>query len=680
MTIGVFCFFENKSEIEEVVMLTPKKPRPEFPKRAIITAGMPYGNKSLHFGHIGGVFIHADTFTRFLKDRIGKENVIFVSGTDCYGSPILASYKKHIEESGENISMEDYVFRFYKKQTAILTDYDVAPSLYGASAFGDSGEVHKQVSNALFEALNKSGTLKVMSSPQFYDPIENAFLNGRQVIGKCPVDGCQSDKAYADECALGHQYMQNELIDPISTLSGVKPILKDVNNWYFVLEEYMDHLKEMVGKMRLEKQVRANVVNTIDEFLKAPVIYVKRKDHETLVEKAVNLGTSNIVDDGKKPSVTYEFDTLEARDFAREALDAQGMRYRTGKTLVPFRLSGNIAWGVPVPNQDGLDDLTFWVWPESLWAPISFTITYLKSIEKPSADWTKWWLEKDSKVYQFIGEDNIYFYGVAEMGMLMAYLGIKPDDHASIEEINFPQLVANCHLLFLDSKASSSSDIKPPMADELLNHYTKDQLRMHFLSLGLSKKSVSFSPKPFDPSCPADAPDVVLKDGNLLTNVYNRLLRSCFYTSQKYFDSDIPRVPVKDEIKEIIYKAIFDYEHNMARQEFHLVIYTIDDVIRNVSKYWAKYMKIADDQDSNELRAEVLADCFYAVKSILSLLHPITPSSAELVREYLNLNESLWSWEHIFEDVTAHMDNPSNHKLKFIEPKFDFYKKDESQF
>ncbi len=661
-------------------MYTPKKPRPEFPKRAIITAGMPYGNKSLHFGHIGGVFIHADTYARFLKDRIGEDNVIFVSGTDCYGSPILASYKKHIEESGENISMEDYVFRFYKKQTAILTDYDVAPSLYGASAFGDSGEVHKQVSNALFEALYKSGTLKVMSSPQFYDPVENAFLNGRQVIGKCPVDGCQSDKAYADECALGHQYMQNELIDPISTLSGVKPILKDVNNWYFVLEEYMEHLKEMVGKMRLEKQVRANVVNTIDEFLKAPVIYVKRKDHEVLVEKALDLGTSNIADDGKKPSVTYEFATLEARDLAREMLDAEGMRYRTGKTLVPFRLSGNIAWGVPVPNQDGLDDLTFWVWPESLWAPISFTITYLKSLEKPSSDWTKWWLDKDAKVYQFIGEDNIYFYGVAEMGMLMAYLGIKPDDHASIEEINFPQLVANCHLLFLDSKASSSSDIKPPMADELLNHYTKDQLRMHFLSLGLSKKSVSFSPKPFDPSCPADAPDVVLKDGNLLTNVYNRLLRSCFYTSQKYFDSDIPKVPVNEEIKEIIYKAIYDYEHNMARQEFHLVIYTIDDVIRNVSKYWAKYMKIADDQDSNDLRAGVLADCFYAAKSILTLLHPITPSSAEMVREYLNLNESLWSWEHIFDDITSHMDDAASHKLKFIEPKFDFYKKDESQF
>ena len=661
-------------------MYTPKKPRPEFPKRAIITAGMPYGNKPLHFGHIGGVFIHADTFTRFLKDRIGSENVIFVSGTDCYGSPILASYKKHLEETGEDIRMEDYVYRYYQNQTAVLADYDVAPSLYGASAFGESGEVHKEVSNALFKALYDQGTLKVMSSPQFFDPIENVYLNGRQVVGKCPVDGCQSDKAYADECALGHQYMQNELIDPISTLSGVKPILKDVQNWYFILEEYMAHLKDMVGKMRADKQVRANVVNTIDEFLKDPVIYVKRKDHELLNEKSLQIEVKEIQDDGKKPSVTYVFDSLEARDRAREILDAENIRYRTGKTLVPFRLSGNIPWGVPVPNQEGLEDLTFWVWPESLWAPISFTITHLKSLGRSSEEWKTWWLESDSKVYQFIGEDNIYFYGVAEMGMLMAYLGIHPNDGKGLETVNFPQLVANCHLLFLDSKASSSSDIKPPMANELLNFYTKDQLRMHFLSLGLSKKSVSFSPKPFDPSCPADAPDVVLKDGNVLTNVYNRILRSCFYTAQKYFDSNIPKVAVKEEIKDIVHKAVYDYEHNMARQEFHLVIYTIDDVIRQVSKYWSKYMKEADDADSDEKRAQVLADVFYASKVILTLLHPITPSSADFVRSYLNLNETLWSWEYIFDDVRMHMDAPETHKLMFIEPKFDFYKKDESQF
>ena len=83
--------------------------RPVFPKRAVVTAGMPYGNKALHFGHIGGVFIHADTFARFLRDRIGKENVIFVSGTDCYGSPIVENYNRIIEDGSFSGSLEDFV-------------------------------------------------------------------------------------------------------------------------------------------------------------------------------------------------------------------------------------------------------------------------------------------------------------------------------------------------------------------------------------------------------------------------------------------------------------------------------------------------------------------------------------------------------------------------------------------
>ena len=64
--------------------------RPEFPKRAVVTAGMPYGNKGLHFGHIAGVFVPADVYARFLRDRIAvsythldvyKRQVSLSSGT-----------------------------------------------------------------------------------------------------------------------------------------------------------------------------------------------------------------------------------------------------------------------------------------------------------------------------------------------------------------------------------------------------------------------------------------------------------------------------------------------------------------------------------------------------------------------------------------------------------------------
>lgn len=656
-----------------------KRPRPEFPKRAVITAGMPYGNKSLHFGHIGGVFIHADTYARFLKDRIGKDNVIFVSGTDCYGSPIVASHKKYKDETGSNISMRDYVHQFHMLQKKALADYDIAPSLYGSSAFDRSGEVHKEVSNKLFDALYQGGFLKKLTTKQFFDPKANEFLNGRQVIGTCPFEGCKSDKAYADECALGHQYQPSELIDPISILSGEKPILKEVSNWYFILDEYTEQLHKMVELQRKERKVRPMVLNITNEFLKDPAIYVTRKEQAKILEKNLVLENCTLIDEAKKPSVTYEFDSLDARDAGRALLESQEIRFRTGKTLVPFRLSGNSDWGVPVPNTDDLNDLTFWVWPESLWAPISFTQTYLESIGQDPKEWRKWWISDETKVYQFIGEDNIYFYGIAEMAMLLAYMGYGPNDDRDLSEVNFPRLVANCHLLFLDTKASSSGTIKPPMADELLNHYTKDQLRMHFLSLGLSKKSVSFNPKPFDPKAKENEADVTLKDGNLLTNVLNRLLRSCFYTSQKYTESIVPNLEISENILKTVEKGVLDYESNMAKQEFHRVTYNLDSLIRALSKNWAKEMKIADSNDDDQHRSQIIADTLYGVKVALTLLHPLVPESAEYARNYLNLNETLWSWDHIFEPITAHMDDPTTHKLTFIEPRFDFFEKHESQ-
>lgn len=77
------------------------RPRPEFPKRAVVTSGMPYGNKLLHYGHVG-MTLRADVFARFLRDRIGNDNVIFVSGTDCYGSPAIESFRK-LKESGSEV-------------------------------------------------------------------------------------------------------------------------------------------------------------------------------------------------------------------------------------------------------------------------------------------------------------------------------------------------------------------------------------------------------------------------------------------------------------------------------------------------------------------------------------------------------------------------------------------------
>ena len=155
----------------------------EWPARAVVTAGMPYGNKPLHFGHVGGVFVPADAFARFLRDRIGKDNVRFVSGTDCFGSPINEGYRKLVEAGEFDGSISDYVMRNHERQANTLRSYGISLSIYDGSGIGHAGEVHQHVSEAFIEKLHENGFLRKESTLQFYDTEAQTFLNGRQVAG-----------------------------------------------------------------------------------------------------------------------------------------------------------------------------------------------------------------------------------------------------------------------------------------------------------------------------------------------------------------------------------------------------------------------------------------------------------------------------------------------------------------
>ncbi|MEC7985684.1 MAG: class I tRNA ligase family protein [Myxococcota bacterium] len=653
--------------------------RPTFPKKAIVTGGMPYGNKELHFGHIGGIFIPADVFARFLRDRLGTENVIFVSGTDCYGSPIVVYHQRLIDEGKFEGSLEDFVQKNHNIQKETLKEYNVDINLFAASSLGRAAEIHREISHFFFQTLLENGHLIKRSTMQFFDPVEDTFLNGRQVVGRCPIQGCSSEKAYADECSLGHQYRPEDLIAPKSVLSGEQPILKPVVNWYLKLPEFRSALKDWIDRESQMPYARKFLLTTIQEFLEPPVIHVLTKFEEQLTLLRPQFAP-HIFSEGQRKSYVLRFENLADCDAACALLAENGIRYRTGKTLVPFRLSGNIEWGIPVPEAEGVTDLSFWVWPESLWAPISFSATYLESIGKNKDAWKDWWCSKDTKVYQFIGEDNIYFYGLGEMGM---FLGLQGEEYVSDPhdgELQLPSLVVNRHLLFLNTKASSSGKVKPPMARDLLRHYTSDQLRAHFISLGLGMKNISFRPKSFNPKAGEREPDPVLKEGKLLCNVFNRAVRSCFYTIQKYTDGRIPVGEVSADILQDSERTILQYERSMAGHVFHQAFNAADKYIRRMSKFWNRKMKEVSFEEEPEGFRQALIDSFHMLRIATVLMHPIAPDGCEKIRKQLNVDTSFWSWDYIFESIYTFMDDPNTHQPVFLEPRVDFFRPHDSQF
>ena len=661
--------------------------RPTFPARAVITGGMPYGNKALHFGHVGGVFVPADFFARFLRDRIGAENVLFVSGTDCYGSPIMEGYRKKVADEGYAGTIVDYVSENHEAQLAALKAFEVSLDLFAGSGLEPAKSFHEKLTDELIRRLYEKGYLRLMQTRQFYDAKAGQFLNGRQVQGRCPVRGCKSEKAYADECDLGHQFDPEELIAPVSQLTGTTPELRPVGNWYFDLPSFRDYLEGLMEEWDKDVQVRPVVTKTVRESLQDPAIYVQLSFREAFDAIEAELPAHTLVEpQGNQQSFSVVFKNWEDRDAARAVLERANIRFRTGKALVPFRITGNIDWGVPAPVIDGVEGLTVWCWPESLWAPISFTQTALATSSEgrySSTDWRDWWCAEDAAVYQFIGQDNIYFYCVAQPAIWEALdWGLFQDTP-----------VANYHILFMNKKASSSGAIKPPMAAELLDSYTAEQLRAHWLSLGLDERPVSFAPKAFDTSVSKkgkggeadllvkDDPRVVdpaLKENAFLTNIFNRLARSCFYGAARATASTLPANAPSEECVALCDEATLAFERAAYAFNAHEALSVAEAFGREANKRWDAASKAAKGDDVAYVQA--LADAFRYLRTLTLLMHPVVPSGCERIASYLRIPcEVFFSWDNAFKGVREMAEEldagAEGYAIEELPPRFDFFER-----
>ncbi|MCC6369770.1 MAG: methionine--tRNA ligase [Bacteroidia bacterium] len=199
-------------------------------KRTLVTAALPYANGPVHIGHLAGCYLPADIYVRYLRSA-GKD-VKFVCGSDEHGVPIT------IRARIEGTTPQAVVDKYHKLMGDAFKDFGISFDIYSRT----SSKVHHQTASDFFKKLYDKKVFTEKTTEQYFDESAQLFLADRLIVGTCPR--CANPNAYGDQCEkCGTSLSPDELIEPKSTLSGSKPVLKPTKNWFLPLDKLQPKIK-----------------------------------------------------------------------------------------------------------------------------------------------------------------------------------------------------------------------------------------------------------------------------------------------------------------------------------------------------------------------------------------------------------------------------------------------------
>ena len=234
----------------------------ESKRRYTITSALPYTNGKIHIGHLAGAYIPADIYARF--KRVTDNDVAYICGSDEHGVAISIRAKK------EKKTPKEIIDKYHDLIKKSFSDFGISFDNYSRT----SAKIHHETASEFFKFLENKKVFEIKDSKQLYDPQENQFLADRFVEGECPH--CGFEHAYGDQCEnCGSSLSPEELINPISKISGTKPIEKETKHWYLPLGNYEEFLKEwfLEGKKNKAKtNVYGQVKSWVDQGLESRAI------------------------------------------------------------------------------------------------------------------------------------------------------------------------------------------------------------------------------------------------------------------------------------------------------------------------------------------------------------------------------------------------------------------------
>ena len=221
-------------------------------KRTLITSALPYANGPVHIGHLAGVYVPADIYARYL--RLKGEEVLFIGGSDEHGIPIT------IKARNEGVTPQDIVDRYHTLIKKSFEEFGITFDIYSRT----TSDIHKKTASDFFRTLYDKGEFNEQESEQYYDEEAGQFLADRYITGSCPH--CGNEKAYGDQCEqCGTSLSPSDLINPKSTLSGSKPVMRKTKHWYLPLDKHEAWLRQWI--LEDHKEWKTNVYGQCKSWL-----------------------------------------------------------------------------------------------------------------------------------------------------------------------------------------------------------------------------------------------------------------------------------------------------------------------------------------------------------------------------------------------------------------------------
>lgn len=334
------------------------------PKRYLITSALPYANGLKHIGHLAGAYIPADIYVRYLRAQ--KRDVVFVCGSDEHGTAIP------IQAMKEGTTPRAIIDKYHAAMKEDFADLNISFDIYHRT----SEPLHHETAREFFQYLNERGELETKETEQYFDETAKTFLADRYIKGTCPV--CGSDRAFGDQCeTCGSALSPDELINPVSTLSGQPPVKRKTTHWYLPLGKHENFLRQWI-----------------------------LEDHKDDWRGTVVGQCKSWIEGG-----------LQSRAVTRD-----------------------LDWGIQVPvspgtaaTEEAVKGKVLYVWFD---APIGYISATRQWAIENDKDWKPYWYDADTKLVHFIGKDNIVFHCVIFPVMLKLHGNILPENVPANEFLN----------------------------------------------------------------------------------------------------------------------------------------------------------------------------------------------------------------------------------------------------